>query len=48
VLANPARAAELGAEGKRAAEARLSLDVMVESLVELYDDIGKAPPRRRE
>lgn len=38
VLSSPARAAELGAEGKRVAEARLSLDDMVQSLVELYDE----------
>jgi glycosyltransferase involved in cell wall biosynthesis len=48
VLRNPARAAELGAAGRRAAEARLSLDVMIRSLVDLYEDIGKSPPRRRE
>jgi glycosyltransferase involved in cell wall biosynthesis len=48
VLANPIRAAELGAAGRRAAEARLSLDGMVGSLVELYEDIGKAHPQRRE
>jgi hypothetical protein len=45
VLESPARAAELGAEGRRAAEARLSLDVMVEKLVELYDAVA---PRTRE
>jgi len=39
LLINPGRAAELGAEGKRAAAERLSLDVMVERLVELYDDV---------
>jgi glycosyltransferase involved in cell wall biosynthesis len=48
VLEDPRRAAELGAEGRRAAEARFSLDVMVERLVELYGDIGKTPPRRRD
>jgi len=45
VLANPARAAELGAAGKRAAEARLSLDGMVGSLVELYDEISATRTR---
>jgi glycosyltransferase involved in cell wall biosynthesis len=45
VLANPARAAELGAAGRRVAETRLSLDAMVGSLVELYD---RSAPRTRE
>ncbi|HEY6836986.1 MAG TPA: glycosyltransferase [Gaiellaceae bacterium] len=44
VLTDPARAARLGAAGRRAAEARLSLDQMVESLVELYEDA----PRTRD
>ena len=41
VLANPARAAELGAEGRRAAEARLSLEGMVAGLVGLYDEVAQ-------
>lgn len=45
VLGNPARAAELGAAGRRAARARLSLEVMVAKLVELYDE---AATRTRE
>lgn len=46
VLANPGRSAELGAEGKRAAEQRLSLDVMVASLVGLYDEVLAATRTR--
>jgi glycosyltransferase involved in cell wall biosynthesis len=45
VLANPDHAAELGAEGRRAAEGRLSLEVMVRSLVALYDE---AVPQTRD
>jgi glycosyltransferase involved in cell wall biosynthesis len=40
VLSNPTRAAELGVEGRRVAEARLSLDTMVGSLVQLYDEVA--------
>ncbi len=40
VLADPARAAELGAEGRRNAEADLSLERMVERLVGLYDELA--------
>lgn len=39
VLAEPARAAELGAEGRRVAEERLSLERMVERTVALYDEL---------
>jgi glycosyltransferase involved in cell wall biosynthesis len=39
VLAEPPRAAEMGAEGRRVAEERLSLERMVESTVALYDEI---------
>ena len=39
VLADPERAAELGAEGRRVAEARLSLERMVERTVALYDEL---------
>jgi glycosyltransferase involved in cell wall biosynthesis len=45
VLADPHRAAELGAEGRRVAEAELSLERMVERLVGLYDEVM---PRTRE
>ena len=45
VLADPARAAELGAEGRRVAEAELSLERMVERLVALYDELM---PRSRD
>jgi glycosyltransferase involved in cell wall biosynthesis len=38
VLGNPRRGLELGAAGRRLAEARLSLETMVGSLVELYDE----------
>ena len=48
VLADPARAAGLGAEGRRVAEARLSLEGMVESLVALYDEVLGSAPRMRE
>ena len=44
VLGDPARAAELGAEGRKVAEARLSLERMVGSLVQLYEE----PPRTRD
>lgn len=40
VLADPARAAALGAEGRRDAERRLSLDRMVERLATLYRDLA--------
>ena len=48
VLADPARAAALGAEGRRVAEARLSLKGMVENLVALYEDLLEPAPRTRE
>jgi len=41
VLADPARAAELGAEGRRDAERNLSLDLMVGRLVALYDELAR-------
>ena len=41
VLAEPATAAELGAEGRREAERNLSLDRMVERLVALYEDVSR-------
>jgi glycosyltransferase involved in cell wall biosynthesis len=41
VLADPARAAELGAEGRRDAERNLSLDRMVGRLVALYDELAR-------
>jgi len=40
VLADPSRAAEMGAEGRRVAEAELSLERMVERLVTLYDELA--------
>jgi glycosyltransferase involved in cell wall biosynthesis len=46
LLTNPGRAAELGAEGRRAAAQGLSLEVMVERLVELYDDLPAATRTR--
>ena len=39
VLSSPERAAEKGAEGRREAESRLSIDHMVGKLVELYDQL---------
>jgi glycosyltransferase involved in cell wall biosynthesis len=39
VLGDPERAARLGDEGRRVAEAELSLERMVERLVELYDEL---------
>jgi glycosyltransferase involved in cell wall biosynthesis len=39
VLADPERAASLGAEGRRVAEAELSLEHMVGRLVSLYDEL---------
>jgi len=41
VLADPARAAEQGAEGRREAASRLSLETMVGSLVALYDEMAQ-------
>jgi glycosyltransferase involved in cell wall biosynthesis len=41
VLADPARAAELGAEGRRDAERNLSLEEMVGRLVALYDELAR-------
>ena len=41
VLADPARAVELGAEGRREAASRLSLETMVGSLVTLYDEMAR-------
>ncbi|OLB82257.1 MAG: hypothetical protein AUI15_38130 [Actinobacteria bacterium 13_2_20CM_2_66_6] len=41
VLADPARAAEQGAEGRREAASRLSLETMVGSLVALYDEMAR-------
>jgi glycosyltransferase involved in cell wall biosynthesis len=41
VLADPARAAELGTEGRRDAERNLSLDRMVGRLVALYDELAR-------
>ncbi len=46
VLSNPERAAELGAEGRRVAGARLSLETMVESLVTVYDELTAIPRSR--
>ena len=46
LLADPARAAEQGAEARREAGSRLSLDAMVSSLVTLYDDL--LPDRSNE
>lgn len=40
VLADPARAVALGAEGRRVAEERLSLERMVEQLTSLYDQVS--------
>jgi glycosyltransferase involved in cell wall biosynthesis len=48
VLADPARAAELGAEGRKDAQARLSLEGMVGSLVDIYDEILRPAPRTRD
>ena len=39
VLADPARAAEMGAAARREAASRLSLEAMTRSLVTLYDDL---------
>jgi glycosyltransferase involved in cell wall biosynthesis len=39
VLADPARAAELGAQGRRVAEERLSLKRMVDRILALYDEL---------
>ena len=41
VLADPARAAELGGEGRRDAERSLSLEQMVGRLVSLYDELAR-------
>jgi glycosyltransferase involved in cell wall biosynthesis len=41
VLANPARAGELGAEGRRDAVRNLSLDRMVRRLTGLYDELAR-------
>ncbi len=41
VLADPAKARELGAEGRRDAERNLSLDRMVGRLVALYDELAR-------
>jgi glycosyltransferase involved in cell wall biosynthesis len=46
VLADPTRAAQLGAEGRRVAEERFSLDRMVESLVAVYDEVAAFPRTR--
>jgi len=46
VLGDPARAAELGAEGRRVAEASLSLERMVDRLVELYEEPPSIPETR--
>jgi glycosyltransferase involved in cell wall biosynthesis len=46
VLANPERAAELGAEGRRAAETRLSLERMIDSLLQIYDGLLASPLTR--
>jgi glycosyltransferase involved in cell wall biosynthesis len=40
VLADPERAAQLGEEGRRVAEAELSLEHMVERLVAVYDELA--------
>jgi glycosyltransferase involved in cell wall biosynthesis len=40
VLADPARALQLGAQGRRVAEERLSLERMVERLTSLYDQVS--------
>ena len=40
VLADPQRAAGMGAEGRRVAESELSLEHMVERLVALYDELA--------
>jgi glycosyltransferase involved in cell wall biosynthesis len=48
VLADPATAAELGAEGRNDAQARLSLEAMVGSLVDIYDEILRPAPRMRD
>jgi glycosyltransferase involved in cell wall biosynthesis len=47
VLGDSAHAARLGAEGRRVAQARLSVETMVQKLVALYDELA-AFPRRRE
>src|SRR5437667_393580 len=39
MLADPARAAEMGAAARREAASRLSLEAMTRSLVTLYDDL---------
>jgi len=41
VLADPARAVELGAEGRRDAERDLSLERMVGRLVALYAELAR-------
>jgi glycosyltransferase involved in cell wall biosynthesis len=41
VLADPARAAELGAEGRRDAERNLSLETDGGRLVALYDELAR-------
>jgi glycosyltransferase involved in cell wall biosynthesis len=46
VLADPGRAACLGAKGRRIAEERLSLERMVESLVAVYDEVASFPLTR--
>ena len=46
VLGDPARAVELGAEGRRVAEASLSLERMVDRLVELYEEPLSIPETR--
>jgi len=46
VLGDPARAVELGAEGRRVAEASLSLERMVDRLVELYEEPPSIPETR--
>jgi glycosyltransferase involved in cell wall biosynthesis len=40
VLADPARAAELGAAGRREAEQKLSLERMAGDLVALYEELS--------
>jgi glycosyltransferase involved in cell wall biosynthesis len=46
VLADPKLAARLGAEGRRLAQAELSLEGMVERLVALYDEVAGIPRTR--
>jgi glycosyltransferase involved in cell wall biosynthesis len=41
VLADPARAAELGAEGRRDAERDLSLERMIGGLLDLYEELAR-------